>query len=99
MQGNPLKISKELFYDLEKQIQGQLAENDLRVLTTQPEIIRGLNFILLEANRLNSSDIHFEAYHDRYEVRFRIDGLLHEMLPVPFRLGIGIVSRIKVLAD
>ena len=98
MQGNPLKISKELFYDLEKQIQGQLAENDLRVLTTQPEIIRGLNFILLEANRLNSSDIHFEAYHDRYEVRFRIDGLLHEMLPVPFRLGIGIVSRIKVLA-
>ncbi len=98
IEGNPLKISKAHFYDLEKQIQGQLAENDLRVLTTQPEIIRGLNFILLEAIRLNSSDIHFEAYHDRYEVRFRIDGLLHEMLPVPFQLGIGFVSRIKVLA-
>lgn len=97
-EGNPLKISKAHFYDLEKQIQEQLAENDLRVLTTQPEIIRGLNFILLEAIRLNSSDIHFEAYHDRYEVRFRIDGLLHEILPVPFQLGIGIVSRIKVLA-
>ncbi|MEP9410571.1 MAG: type II/IV secretion system protein [Candidatus Brocadia sp.] len=97
-QGNPLRISKELFYDLEKQIQGRLAENDLRVLATQPEIIRGLNFILLEAIRLNSSDIHLEAYHDRYEVRFRIDGLLHEMLPIPFQMGVGLASRIKVLA-
>ncbi len=98
MENNPIGMTKEVFYGLERQFQGNAAEKDLRVLATQPEIIRGLNFILTEAVRLKSSDIHLEVCHDRYVIKFRIDGLLHEMPPVPFQLGVGLISRIKVLA-
>ncbi|UJS18368.1 MAG: hypothetical protein L3J17_04730 [Candidatus Jettenia sp.] len=44
MEDSPLKISKDVFYGLERQLQGNLAEKDLRVLATQPEIIRGNEF-------------------------------------------------------
>lgn len=98
MENNLHGMSKEVFYGLERQFQGSSAEKDLRVLATQPEIIRGLNFILTEAVRLKSSDIHLEVCYDRYVIKFRIDGLLHEMPPVSYQLGVGLISRIKVLA-
>ncbi len=98
MEDSPLKISKDVFYGLERQLQGNLAEKDLRVLATQPEIIRGMNFILLEAIRSRSSDIHLEACYGRYVIKFRIDGLLRETQPISFQLGVGLISRIKVLA-
>lgn len=98
MEDNPLKISKEAFYDLEKRLKKHLADKGVEVLATQPEIIKGLNFILLEAVKLKSSDIHLEVYHDHYKIRFRIDGILHEIPSIPLQLGIGLISRIKVLS-
>ncbi|MCF6157975.1 MAG: type II/IV secretion system protein [wastewater metagenome] len=97
-ENSPFRISKELFYDLEKGFRENTAQKDLQVFAAQPEIIRGLNFILIEAIRLKSSDIHLEACQDHYVIRFRIDGLLHEVPPIPFQFGIGLISRIKVLS-
>lgn len=98
IEDNPLEISKEAFYDLEKRLKKHLADKGVEVLATQPEIIKGLNFILLEAIKLKSSDIHFEVYNDHYKIRFRIDGLLHEAPSVSIHLGVGLISRIKVLS-
>lgn len=56
-----------------------------------------VNQILHQAVRANASDIHIEAQEKQTRVRFRIDGVLHEIIQVPLRLHPTIVSRIKVM--
>ncbi len=75
--------------DLEEQIE---MANDNRV-------IRLLNLVLLQAIKDKASDIHFEPFEDEFKMRYRIDGVLYEMIPPPRHLALPIVSRIKVMAD
>ncbi len=60
---------------------------------------RLVNMVLLEAIRNRASDIHFEPFEDEFKMRYRIDGLLYEMLPPPKSIAVAIASRIKVMAD
>ena len=55
--------------------------------------------MLAEAIDARASDIHVEPARDRITVRFRIDGVLHEVMKPPKNLQMAIISRIKVLAD
>jgi type IV pilus assembly protein PilB len=74
----------------------------LAVLRQQVEdapVVRLVNLMLAEAIDARASDIHVEPLRDRIVVRFRIDGMLHEMMKPPKNLQMAIVSRIKVLAD
>ncbi len=75
--------------DLEEQIE---MANDNRV-------IRLLNLVLLQAIKDKASDIHFEPFEDEFKMRYRIDGVLYEMIPPPKHLALPIVSRIKVMAN
>lgn len=75
--------------DLEAQIE---MANDNRV-------VRLLNLVLLQAIKDKASDIHFEPFDDEFKMRYRIDGVLYEMIPPPKHLAIPIVSRIKVMAN
>ncbi|MEM8781564.1 MAG: ATPase, T2SS/T4P/T4SS family [Planctomycetota bacterium] len=75
--------------DLEEQIE---MANDNRV-------IRLLNLVLLQAIKDKASDIHFEPFEDEFKRRYRIDGVLYEMIPPPRHLALPIVSRVKVMAD
>jgi general secretion pathway protein E len=61
-------------------------------------IIRLINGLIAEAARLGASDIHVEPYEAAVVVRFRIDGVLKEMLSLPQRIAPLLVSRIKVMA-
>ena len=61
--------------------------------------MRLVNLMLAEAIDDRASDIHVEPLRDRLMVRFRIDGILHEVMKPPKNLQMAIVSRIKVLAD
>ncbi len=61
-------------------------------------VIRLINALLTEAVRKNASDIHIEPFESRLLVRFRIDGVLHEVLSPPRGLANALVSRIKVMA-
>lgn len=61
-------------------------------------IIRLLNALLSEAIKESASDVHIETFEDRIVVRFRIDGILHEVLEPQRVLAPLIVSRIKVMA-
>jgi type IV pilus assembly protein PilB len=62
------------------------------------KVVELLNHLLMQAIADKASDIHFEPFEDEFKVRYRIDGVLYEMLPVPKALAMPMVSRIKVLA-
>jgi type IV pilus assembly protein PilB len=75
---------------------------DLAKLRQQVEdapVVRLVNLMLAEAIDGRASDIHVEPSRERVMVRFRIDGVLHEVMKPPKNLQMAIVSRIKVLAD
>jgi type IV pilus assembly protein PilB len=65
---------------------------------TDGQIVRIVNSIILQAAEDGASDIHFEAQEHGLIVRYRIDGLLHEVQQVPSHLTTGVTTRLKVLA-
>ena len=62
-------------------------------------IVRFVNKMLLDAVRMGSSDLHFEPYEKTYRVRFRTDGILHEVAKPPQQLGVRIAARLKVMSS
>ncbi|MCK4408470.1 MAG: type II/IV secretion system protein, partial [Candidatus Eisenbacteria sp.] len=58
-----------------------------------------LNLVLLQAIRDKASDIHFEPFEDEFKMRYRIDGILYEMVPPPRHIALAVASRIKVMAN
>ncbi len=58
-----------------------------------------LNMVLLLAIKDKASDIHFEPFEDEYKMRYRVDGILYELVPPPRHLAPAIASRIKVMSN
>jgi len=78
-------------------------EEDLDLDTLEKEseeapVVRLVNIILTDAIKRGASDIHIEPYEKDYRVRYRIDGVLYEMMHPPLRLREAITSRCKILA-
>ncbi len=63
------------------------------------QVVKLLNLVLLQAIKDRASDIHFEPFEDEFKMRYRIDGVLYEMVPPPKHLGTAITSRVKVMAN
>ncbi|MCL1068673.1 type IV-A pilus assembly ATPase PilB [Shewanella olleyana] len=61
-------------------------------------IVIYINKILTDAIRKGASDLHFEPYEKRYRIRFRIDGILHEVSEPPVNLSSRISARLKVMS-
>ncbi|HOD51422.1 MAG TPA: GspE/PulE family protein [Candidatus Hydrogenedentes bacterium] len=74
------------------------AEN-LVELAQEPEIIKIVNLVLLEAVQKRASDIHFETYEDDFRIRIRVDGVLHEIVSPPKTMALALVSRVKIMCD
>jgi len=72
---------------------------DLRELSESNPVKKLLNLVLLQAIRDKASDIHFEPFEEEYKMRYRIDGVLYEMIPPPKYIAAALSSRIKVMAD
>ncbi len=75
---------------------------DLEELSQAAEdnkVVRLVNLVLLQAIKDKASDIHFEPFEDEFKMRYRIDGVLYEMIPPPRHLALPIISRVKVMAD
>ena len=70
----------------------------LRDLASEAPIIKLVNLFISRAVESRSSDIHIEPYDDELKVRYRIDGVLHDVESTPKRLQAAIVSRIKIMA-
>ena len=73
--------------------------DDLSSAAGDNKIVRLLNLVLLQAIKDKASDIHFEPFEDEFKMRYRIDGVLYEMVPPPMHLAMPIVSRIKIMAN
>jgi type IV pilus assembly protein PilB len=63
------------------------------------QVVKLINLVLLQAIKDRASDIHFEPFEDEFKMRYRIDGVLYEMVPPPKHLGPAITSRVKVMAN
>lgn len=63
------------------------------------KVKRLLNLVLMQAIKDKASDVHFEPFEAEFKMRYRIDGVLYEMVPPPRHLAMPIVSRIKVMAN
>ena len=72
--------------------------NHLRDMASEGPVIRLVNLIITRAIETRASDIHFEPFEDQFRVRYRIDGVLHDVESPPKRLQAAIVSRVKIMA-
>jgi type IV pilus assembly protein PilB len=72
---------------------------DLERSTEEAPVVRLVNAVLTDAIRKRASDIHVEPYEKMLRIRFRVDGVLYEIMRPPLRLKNAITSRIKVMAQ
>ena len=75
------------------------SESDLLSAIQDKPLVKLVDSIISDAIRMGASDIHFEMYERKIRVRYRIDGDLREMAPLPFKYRAAIVSRIKIMAE
>ena len=83
------------------ELAGEEAEMDLATLEKAAEeapIIKLVNLILTDAVKRGASDIHVEPYEKEYRVRFRIDGVLQNVMAPPLKLKDAITSRVKIMS-
>ncbi|MHC4186865.1 MAG: GspE/PulE family protein, partial [Planctomycetota bacterium] len=73
--------------------------DELKELSESNPVKKLLNLVLLQAIRDKASDIHFEPFENEYKMRYRIDGILYEMVPPPSHIAAALSSRIKVMAE
>ncbi len=72
---------------------------DLERSSEDAPVVRLVNLILVDAIKKNASDIHIEPYEKSFRVRYRIDGILYEVMTPPLKLKNAITSRIKIMAS
>ncbi|MGE4158938.1 MAG: GspE/PulE family protein, partial [Planctomycetota bacterium] len=71
----------------------------LSVAAEAPPIIKMVNGILLKAIEMGASDIHIEPFEKIYRVRFRIDGVLHQVMNLPVSVKNAVTSRLKIMSE
>jgi len=73
--------------------------DELKELSESNPVKKLLNLVLLQSIRDKASDVHFEPFENEYKMRYRIDGVLYEMIPPPKYIAAALSSRIKVMAS
>ncbi|XSG86194.1 MAG: type IV-A pilus assembly ATPase PilB [Methylohalobius sp. ZOD2] len=94
---------QELLDENLENLQIDTSEDDQGPAITESEvedapIVRFVNKILLDSIKKGASDIHFEPYEKNFRIRFRSDGMLHEITSPPTSLATRVISRIKVMS-
>lgn len=101
----PLEGTDEMMEDLEKDSEvGDLSfadidEKDILSSANDAPIIKLVNYILFQADKMNASDIHVEPEEKEIRVRFRLDGRMHQFMTVPKRMEGAVASRIKIMSN
>ncbi len=103
----PIEGTKKMFEELSEEkgaleeaveLEG-IEEKDILTMAQEAPIIKLVNHILFQAVKRGASDIHIEPFEKEVRVRYRIDGVLHEVLTPPKRVQGALVSRIKIMAN
>ncbi|MGH7770775.1 MAG: GspE/PulE family protein, partial [Candidatus Binatia bacterium] len=82
-----------------REIEDEEEVEHLRDMASEVPVIRLVNQMLSRALEDRASDIHIEPFENRLKVRYRIDGILHDVEPPPRQLKAAVVSRLKILAQ
>src|SRR5205809_6097039 len=72
---------------------------ELKESADEAPVVKLVNMVLADAIQKGASDVHFETYEKVFRIRFRMDGVLHEMLSPPKRLESAILSRLKIMSN
>jgi type IV pilus assembly protein PilB len=72
---------------------------ELKESADEAPVVKLVNMVLVDAIRRGASDLHWEPYEKELRIRFRIDGVLHEMVTPPKRLEPAIISRLKIMSN
>jgi type IV pilus assembly protein PilB len=102
-QGDALQKVMEEFGDGEEvleldAIESEMSEAELEKAAGDAPVVKLVNIILREAVNRGTSDIHMEPYEKEYRVRYRIDGVLHNVMAPPMKMKDAITSRIKIMS-
>ena len=112
---NELEAAMERLYGGNKSALGQIVDGvetrvvdedgmfadiqQLKDLASEAPVIRLVSLIITNALEQRASDIHIEPFEDRLVVRYRIDGVLHEVESPPKRMSAPVISRVKIMAS
>lgn len=88
----------ELDFESEEDNSADLSTSLDELSSDDAPIVQLINKILLDAIRQGASDIHFEPYETTCRVRFRVDGILHDVAQPPFSMRLRIAARLKVMS-
>ena len=72
---------------------------ELRDAAEGAPVVKFVNKVLLDAIRRGASDLHWEPYEKNFRIRFRIDGVMHEMVSPPKKVEAAVISRLKIMAN
>jgi type II secretion system protein E len=102
----PLESGKEMIESLEKEEDidksvelAEIEETDILSMASEAPIIKLVNSILYQAVKRGASDIHIEPFEKEVRVRFRIDGVMYDIMHPPKRLQGALASRLKIMAN
>jgi len=87
----------EVVDDNDARVQGEVV--DLRDAAEGAPVVKFVNKVLLDAIRRGASDLHWEPYEKQFRIRFRIDGVMHEMVSPPKKVEPAVISRLKIMAN
>lgn len=96
--GSMEKIIEDIESTPEFRFEDEESVDHLLDLAQEGPVIRLVNLIISRAIEMRASDIHFEPFEDKLRVRYRIDGVLHDVESPPKRLQAAIISRLKIMA-
>ncbi len=77
----------------------EIEPEKLKNIAEEAPIIKLVNLIILQAIRDKASDIHVEPEEDSLQIRFRVDGILHEQATIPKQMQAAVLSRMKIMSD
>jgi general secretion pathway protein E/type IV pilus assembly protein PilB len=83
----------------EEHVEVQKKADDGAAVDADAPLIKLVNSLITEAFKMRASDIHLEPLAKTFRVRYRIDGVLHEIKPPPKRLQAAIISRLKIQSN
>ncbi len=92
-------IISELDDELEVVREEEVDVSELERGVDDAPVVKLVNFILTDAIKRRASDIHIEPYEKEFRVRYRVDGVLYEVMRPPLRMRNAISSRLKILAS
>jgi general secretion pathway protein E len=97
-----MDVVDEMLEDLQEDEMAGIAReleegHDLLDMANKAPIIKLVNMMMFQALKMRASDIHIQPYEAKLQVRFRIDGILYDMMTPPKKIQEAIISRIKIM--